>query len=132
MFLGGALEIAGTGHAFNLRSGDICIMDSSSLYHGSRDYKGVEDPSTPNSSDRVVGIFILWKSYLKLKGVPEEDLKLEFHETRTLPLPEIYLPQLKKRRKNEKRNERRKEKRKEKKKEKKEREREEHPQIIPQ
>jgi hypothetical protein len=122
MFLGGALEIAGSGHAFNLRAGDICIMDSSSLYHGSRDYEGVEDPSTPNSSDRVVGIFILWKSYLKLKGVPEEDLMLELYETRTLPRQEIYLPQLKKRRKNEKRNERRKEK----KKEMKEREREEH------
>jgi hypothetical protein len=65
---GGALEIAGTGKAFNIRCGDICMMDSDSLWHGSRDYLGSEDPSHPHSQDRVVGIFILWKSYLQLKG----------------------------------------------------------------
>jgi hypothetical protein len=66
--LGGALEFGGSGLAFDIRKGDVLIMDSSEIYHGSRPHRGKEDPYNPKPEDRIVGIFIIWKHYLRLKG----------------------------------------------------------------
>jgi hypothetical protein len=104
------LEIGGTGYAFNIREGDICIMDSSSLYHGSRDYNGAEDPSEANLTDRVVGIFILWKSYLQLKGVPKTDVGREDYLVRTKPDWEVMVGEKKRKRKKRKEKARKKRK----------------------
>jgi hypothetical protein len=104
------LEIGGTGYAFNLREGDICIMDSSSLYHGSRDYDGMEDPSKANPADRVVGIFILWKSYLRLKEVPKTDIIQEEYSVRTQPDREVMVGENKRKRKKRKEKARKKRK----------------------
>jgi hypothetical protein len=124
--LGGALEIAGTRRAFNIQQGDILVMDTDQLYHGSMAYEGKENPREPGEDDRVVGIFILWKSYCRWKGIPKQDLEREKFVDHTKPDLEVLQGREKKRRKKEKRkNKKDKKKKEEKKKEKEEKEEEE-------
>ena len=98
---GGALEIGGSGYCFNIRCGDILILDSDSLYHGSRHYSG-----TPE--ERVVGIFILHRSVLRLKNVPKEDLEREKFVDRTLPCIDLIQSREKKRKRDLKKEARKK------------------------
>jgi hypothetical protein len=77
-------------------------MDSDSLWHGSREYEGTENPHEAAEGDRVVGIFILWKSYCRWKGIPREELKREKFEERTLPDLEVIRKRDRKRKKREK------------------------------
>lgn len=62
---GGGLEIGGTSLCFQAKVGDATLVDSDLLLHGVRKYQG--DPSA-----RLVGVFAIQKSYLRLKGVPFE------------------------------------------------------------
>lgn len=55
------LELGGTKHAITWQLGDVVIIDSSKIYHGSRLLKG-------DSDDRLVGLFIIQKSYCRLHG----------------------------------------------------------------
>jgi len=59
---GGGLEIGGSGIVFNWEVGDAIILDSSKLAHGTRKYLG-------DVSKRVVGIFILHRSMLKIYNI---------------------------------------------------------------
>ena len=59
---GGGLEIGGTSLCFGAKVGDATLLDSDELLHGSREYQG--DPN-----ERLVGVFSIQKSYLRLKGV---------------------------------------------------------------
>ena len=93
---GGALEIAGSGLAFNIQCGDVCIMDSDALVHGSRHYTG-------GPEDRIVGIFILHRSVLRSLMVPKGDLVREIYLERTIPcLPLIASRNLKRQREQKK------------------------------
>jgi hypothetical protein len=65
---GGALELGGTGLAVNIMRGDVLIMDSDQIYHGSAPHQGEENPSLLNPQDRIVGIFICWRKFLRIKG----------------------------------------------------------------
>jgi hypothetical protein len=65
---GGALELGGTGKGFNIMRGDVLIMDTDELYHCSMENSGTEDSSVPHPEDRIVGIFILWRKFLRIKG----------------------------------------------------------------
>jgi hypothetical protein len=58
----GGLEIGGTSICFQAKVGDATLLDSDVLQHGVREYQG--DPN-----ERLVGIFSIQKSYLRLKGV---------------------------------------------------------------
>ena len=40
---GGALEIGGFKRMFNIRVGDVLMLDSDALWHGSQDYQSDED-----------------------------------------------------------------------------------------
>lgn len=60
--LQGGLEIGETSVCFQAKVGDATLLDSDELLHGSREYRG--DPSK-----RIVGIFSIQKSYLRLRGV---------------------------------------------------------------
>lgn len=60
--VGGGLEIGGTSVCFQAKVGDATLLDSDVLQHGVREYQG--DPHA-----RLVGIFSIQKSYLRLKGV---------------------------------------------------------------
>jgi hypothetical protein len=82
--LGGALEIAGTNRAFNIHRGDVVLMDSDQLWHGSWGYQGHKNPCQPGLADCVVGIFILWKSYCCWKGIPKQLLERELFEEQTM------------------------------------------------
>jgi len=59
---GGGLEIGGSDLVFEWEVGDIIILDSADLVHGTRDYLGSID-------SRIVGIFILHKSMLRISGI---------------------------------------------------------------
>jgi hypothetical protein len=76
-------------------------MDSDQLWHGSRGYKGSENPREPGPSDRVVGIFILWKSYCCWKGIPKQLLVREAFEGRT-DLADVKARQRKRRKREQK------------------------------
>ena len=97
------MEIGGTGYAFNINCGDVLMMDSDGLWHGSRDYLGDENPGVSGPNDRVIGIFILHKSYLRFKGVPKEELERETFFSRTIPEGEEIRERAAKKRKKDKR-----------------------------
>lgn len=59
---GGELEIGGTGTAIGWQVGDVVIMDTADITHGTRDFFG-ED------SGRIVGLFIIHKPFLRLKDI---------------------------------------------------------------
>ena len=82
---GGALEIGGSKRAFNIRVGDVLMLDSDALWHGSRDYQGDEDPFFPHEDDRMVGIFVLHRTFLKLRGVEWDTMLREDFGSRTIP-----------------------------------------------
>jgi hypothetical protein len=65
---GGALEVGGIGKAFNIMEGDVLVMDTNELWHGSMSNTGREDSEISSPEDRIVGIFILWKKFLRIKG----------------------------------------------------------------
>jgi len=58
----GGLEIGGANLCFKGDVGDALLFDADELYHAPRDYKG--DPD-----DRMVGVFIIHKTFLRLLGV---------------------------------------------------------------
>jgi hypothetical protein len=64
----GALELGGLGVAFKWEVGDVVILDSQTLQHGTREYEG-------DLNDRMIGIFIIHQSYLRKNGVEKEKLK---------------------------------------------------------
>jgi hypothetical protein len=72
---GGGLEIGGCDVCFNLRIGDIILMDSDLLWHGTRGYCGFEDPLLVSRSDRLIGIFIIHRPYLRLNGISKEQVQ---------------------------------------------------------
>jgi hypothetical protein len=78
------------------------MMDSDGLWHGSRDYEGNENPGAPCPNDRVIGIFILHRSYLRLRGVPKEELERETELCCTKPDSADIREREKKRKKKEK------------------------------
>jgi hypothetical protein len=109
---GGALEIGGTGKAFNLLRGDVCILDSDRLYHGSTKHE-------ESDQVRIVGLFIIWRNYLRVKGlsflfyfcfcfsyylagVPAIDLEQETLACFSLPNPTFHKALLKKKKKRKK------------------------------
>jgi len=59
---GGGLEIGGSNLVFDWEVGDVIILDSADLVHGTRDY--LEDINS-----RIVGIFILHKSMLHISNI---------------------------------------------------------------
>lgn len=61
---GGELEIGGTRTCFDWKVGDAIILDSSKLYHGTREFTG-------KPLDRIVGLFIIHKSILRVCGLIE-------------------------------------------------------------
>jgi len=58
---GGQLEMGGTKHAIAWEIGDAILMDTSSVYHGSRAFEGDEN-------ERLVGLFIIQKTFCHLHG----------------------------------------------------------------
>ncbi|MGZ4849754.1 MAG: hypothetical protein ACXV2C_00010 [Candidatus Bathyarchaeia archaeon] len=58
----GSLEIGGSQHCFDWTVGDLVILDSASLYHGTRRYTGEFD-------NRIVGIWMIHKTFLAATGV---------------------------------------------------------------
>jgi len=58
---GGELEIGGTKHAVAWEVGDAVIMDTSTVYHGSRAFEGDEN-------GRLVGLFIVHKPFCSIHG----------------------------------------------------------------
>jgi hypothetical protein len=59
---GGGLEIGGTGNCIDWKVGDAILLDSAGLMHGTRNYTGDTD-------NRLVGIFIIHKNYLRINGI---------------------------------------------------------------
>ena len=58
----GGLEIGGTSIIFSSKPGDIILLDSNLLSHGVPEYEG-------ELSERIIGIFVIQKSYLQMNGV---------------------------------------------------------------
>ena len=58
----GGLELGGTGHYCSWKVGDCVLLDSSKVYHGTRNFIG-------NVNERFVGIFILHSTFLSMKSI---------------------------------------------------------------
>jgi hypothetical protein len=82
---GEGLHIGGCGVNFNLRIGDAVLLDSDVLWHGSETYEGEENIADITKHDRLVGLFIIHRKYMGMKGMPEEDMERETHGWRTKP-----------------------------------------------
>ena len=93
----GGLEIGGIDLAFNLKIGDVLILDTDQLCHGTEEGydDSLEDVLSVSATDRLVGLFIIHRSYLRLFGVDPNTLCREKIEALTIPVP----PPLKKREK---------------------------------
>lgn len=59
---GGELEIGGARTCFDWKVGDAILLDSALLYHATRKFQG-------RTKDRVVGLFIIHKSLLRVCGI---------------------------------------------------------------
>ena len=91
--VGGGIDFPDLKLSLNLRVGDLLIMDSDVISHGSFRYQGSEDPINPTLDDRLVGLFVIHRSYLKLLGFKREfDLGREDFDTRTIPDCECLHP----------------------------------------
>ena len=82
---GDGLHMGGCGVDFNLRVGDLVIADTDIFFHGSPSYQGNEHPKIISENDRLVGLFILHRKFMIMKGVPADDLEREPYEFRTIP-----------------------------------------------
>jgi len=58
---GGELEMGGTDHGIDWDIGDVILLDSSKIPHGTRSFDVAKD-------SRMVGLFIIHKSYCRLHG----------------------------------------------------------------
>ena len=81
---GGALEIGGSKRTFDIRVGDVLMLDSDALWYRSQDYQGNEDPFFPHEDDHMVGIFILHQTFLKLHGVEWNTMLYKDFGSRTI------------------------------------------------
>jgi len=59
---GGDLELGGADTSLAWDVGDAIILDSSKVYHGTREYNGLGE-------DRLVGIFIVHKNFMRIHDV---------------------------------------------------------------
>jgi hypothetical protein len=85
---GGGLDFPKQQLTFNWRIGDCVLLDSDSLEHGSFLYKGKENPKLLANTDRIVGLLVIHRPFLWLKGLEErEDLVREKYGSHTVPLP---------------------------------------------
>jgi hypothetical protein len=82
---GCGLHIGGCGSNFNLRIGDVVLLDSDVFWHGSQSYVGNENTTEVTKHDRLVGLFIIHRKFMILKGLPEEDMERETYGYRTKP-----------------------------------------------
>jgi hypothetical protein len=83
---GGGLEIGGAKICFNLKVGDVVIMDSDSLWHGTRGYQGNEVVEISSKTDRLMGIFLIHRTFAGILGVERDDLVREDYKTKTVPM----------------------------------------------
>ena len=81
----GGLEIGGLDIAFGFQIGDVLLLNTDQLCHGTRGYYGEEDPSSPFEDDRMVGLFIIHHSYLRACKIPKREMVRETMESRTIP-----------------------------------------------
>ena len=79
----GGLELGGLELGLKWEVGDVIIIDSQTLPHGSRDYGG-------DSKERMVGLFIIHKSMLRVRGVSNEDISNVFRRDRLPQQKELW------------------------------------------
>ena len=76
--VGGGIDLPNYKLSINLRVGDLLIMDSNTIRHGSFRYDTFENSENPTVDDCLVGLFVIHRSYLKLLGFQREfDLNCE-------------------------------------------------------
>ena len=64
----GGLEVGGADALFKADIGDAILMDADVLFHASRDYSPVQE----DIDDRMVGIFVVHKTFLRLLGLSNQ------------------------------------------------------------
>jgi hypothetical protein len=82
---GDGLHIGGCGVNFNMRVGDVLLLDSDVLWHGSTSYVGNEDITQVTNKDRLVGLFIVHRKFMRAKGMSWDKMKRETYQDRTIP-----------------------------------------------
>jgi hypothetical protein len=83
---GKGLELTQANVSFPMEIGDVCLLDSDSLSHGSANFDGAENANALHEEDRLVGLFIIHRRLIHLLGVNPEDTKRENYSTRTVPI----------------------------------------------
>ena len=68
----GGLEIGGIDLTFNLKIGNVLILDTDQLCYGTEESydDSLEDVLSVSATDRLVDLFIIYPSYLQLFDLP--------------------------------------------------------------
>jgi hypothetical protein len=87
---GNGLHLGGCQFNLDMTEGDLVIMDSDVFFHGTPSYTGREDPQNKSEYDRLVGLFIIHRKFMIMKGVASEQLeRSSFFQRQTTPPPNV-------------------------------------------